>query len=230
MSLDLKTIIQYPLNAGQFFEEEYPKNQLVIHHTSGSSNPFYVIQGWNNNVDKIGTPFVIAGKPKSGETDYKDGDVFQCFSSKYYAFHLGVPTETFKKYNIPYKRLDKFSIGIELTSWGYLTKQADGKFKNYVGGFVPVEEVTDLGSEFRGYQFYHSYTDAQLNSLKDLLIYLCDRYNIPKTYNEGIWKVSPACLNGQSGIFSHSSCRQDKTDAVPQKKLINMLQSLEINN
>lgn len=224
--LDVNTIIQYPLKSGQFFDEEHPKSQIYIHHTAGNSSGHICVDGWNNNIDKIGTAFVIAGKPKDLTVNYKDGDILQCYSSKFWAYHLGIPAETFKKYSIPYKSLDKVSIGIELCNWGYLTKQKDGTFKNYVGGIVPTDQVVDLGSEFRGYQYYHRYSDAQLESLKNLLVYLCDKYNIPKTYNEEMWKVSPACLNGTSGIWSHTSCRQDKFDCSPQIKLINMLKTL----
>ena len=227
MGLDINKIIQYPLKSGQYFEEEHPKSQIVIHHTSGSSNPFFVIDGWNNNIDKIGTPFVISGKPKAGETTYKDGDIIQCFSSKYYAYHLGIPSSVFQKYNIPYQRLDKTSIGIELANWGYVMKQKDGTFKNYVGGTVPNEEVVDLGKEFRGYQYYHRYSDLQLASLKDLLIYLCDKYKISKKYNEGMWDINQACLNGTNGIWNHTSCRNDKFDCSMQPHLIEMLKSLE---
>lgn len=226
MALDISKIIQYPLQKGQFFEEEDVKKQIVMHHTSGSQNPFFVIDGWNNNIDKIGTPFVIAGKPKDKNEKYKDGDIIQCFSSKYYCYHLGVPSETFKKYNIPYQRLDKIAVGVELCNWGYVTKQPNGTFKNYVGGLVPTEDVVDLGSEFRGYRYYHCYSDSQLNSLRDLIIYLCDKYNIPKNYNEEIWNINPAALNGQSGIWSHTSYRQDKYDCSCQPKLISMLKTL----
>lgn len=230
MALDINKIIQYPLKKDQYFEEEHPKNQLFIHHTAGNTNPFICVDGWNNNIDKIGTAFVLAGKPKNATEKFKDGDIIQCFSSKFYAYHLGIPAETFKKYNVPYQRLDKTSIGIELCNWGYVTKQKDGTFKNYVGGTVPHEDVVDLGKEFRGYRYYHAYSQNQLNSLRDLLIYLCDKYKISKKYNEEIWNINPACLNGQGGIWSHTSCRQDKFDCSNQPKLINMLKTLEVNS
>ena len=226
MALDINTIIQYRLNDGQFFNEEHPKNQLVIHHTASGSNGFTVADGWNMNIDKIGTPFIICGKPKAGETKYKDGDIIQCFSSKHYCYHLGIPSETFKKYNIPYARLDKTSIGIELANWGYVTKLPNGSFKNYVGGIVPDDEVIDLGEEFRGHQFYHKYSDGQIASLKDLIIYLCDKYNIPKTYNEEMWNINQGALHGQTGIWSHTSFREDKYDCSKQPLLIEMLKSL----
>lgn len=224
--LDIKKIIQYPLNKGQFFEEEHPKSQLIIHHTAGNSNPFICIDGWNTNQDRIGTAFIIGGKPKNGETKYKDGDILQCFSSKFWCYHLGIGKEVFSKYGIKYQPLDKTSIGIEICNWGYLTKQVNGTFKNYVGGIVPIEEVIDLGKEFRGYQYYHKYTDAQLNSLKELLVYLSDKYKISKQYNEGMWDINQGCLNGTNGIWTHVSCRQDKFDCFPQPNLISMLKSL----
>lgn len=224
--LDLSKIIQYPLKSGQYFEEEHPKNQIYIHHSSSNSNGMNVIDGWNMNVDKIGTSFVICGKPKKGEAKYKDGDIVQCFDEKYWAYHLGIGTDVFKKYNVPYQRLDKTSIGVELTSWGYVIKQADGTFKNYVGGIVPSEEVVTLEKEFRGHKYYHVYSEAQISSLKKLLIYLCDKYKISKKYNEGMWDVNAGCLNGTNGIWTHVSCRSDKHDCWMYPKLIEMLKSL----
>lgn len=230
VAFDLNKIIQYRLNSGQFFEEEFDKKMIFLHHTAGNSNPFISIDGWNNNTDKIGTAFVIAGKPKEGEIKYKDGDIVQAFSSKHWAYHLGIPSSVFQKYGIKYQSLDKISIGIELCNWGYLIKQSDGTFRNYVGGIVPKDEVIDLGKEFRGHRYYHSYTDSQISSLRDLLIYLCDRYKISKTFNESMFDVNQACLNGTNGIWSHTSCRTDKFDVSPQPKLINMLKTLELKS
>lgn len=224
--LDINKIIQRPLDVGQFFNEQHPKIQAVIHHTAGGSNPYNVISGWNANTSRVGTSLIVAGKPRSTET-FKDGEIVQCFSTRNWGYHLGIPSETFKKYNIPYKRLDKTSVAIELCNWGYVTKQADGTFKNYVNGTVDTEDVIDLGVEFRGHRYYHAYSEAQIESLKDILIYLCDKYNIPKTYNKEMWSINQAALNGQAGIFSHTSYRTDKFDCFPQPSLINMLVSLD---
>lgn len=227
MALDIKKIIQYPLKSGQFFEEEHSKSQLYLHHTASGPSGLTVVQGWNMNLDKIGTAFVICGTPKAGETKYKDGDIIQCFSSKYWNYHLGIKTEIFKKYGLPYLPLDKISVGIEICAWGQLTKQPNGTFKNYVGGIVPNEEVVDFGKEFRGFQFYQKYSEAQILSVKNLLIYLCDKYKISKKYNEGMWDINQACLNGANGIWSHTSTRIDKYDIFPQPSMIEMLKSLD---
>ena len=222
----MNNIIQYPLTKGQYYEEKYEKKQLFIHHTASSGNAENIISGWNNNIDKIGTSYIINGKAKDN-IKYKDGDIIQCFPDNMWAYHLGIKSEVFKKYGIPYQALDKTSIGIEIANWGPLTKQTDGTFKNYVGGVVPNEDVIDLGKEFRGHQYYNKYTEEQINSLKDLIIYLCDKYKISKKYNEGMWDVNQGCLNGANGIFSHTSVRHDKYDCFCQPSLINMLKSLE---
>ena len=39
--------------------------------------------------------------------------------------------------------------------------------------------------------------------------------------------MNPACLNATNGIWSHTSCRNDKYDLNPQPKLIAMLKTLE---
>ncbi len=42
---------------------------------------------------------------------------------------------------MPYKNLDKYSVGIELTNWACLVEK-DGKYYNYVNGIVDPSEVT----------------------------------------------------------------------------------------
>ena len=123
--------------------------------------------------------------------------------------------------------LDKHSIGIEICNFGPVTPIRDGNFKNYVGGIMKAEEVTDLGTQYRGYQYWHSYTDAQIASVKELLLYLCDKYNITKEYKgQNMWGLSSRALSGENGIWSHVSCRADKTDVYPHPKLIEMLKTL----
>ena len=97
----------------QYFKEETAKIQIYLHHTAGSANPNAVFSGWNMNTERIATSFVIGGKPNKSN-GYKDGIILQGFSSKYWAYHLGLKKEIFDKHNIPYQSLDKISIGIEL--------------------------------------------------------------------------------------------------------------------
>jgi hypothetical protein len=85
--------------------------------------------------------------------------------------------------------LDKTSIGIEVCNWGPITKKGT-KFYNYVGGEIPKDQVTELDKPYKGYKLWHSYTDEQIASIKDLLMLWSTKYGIPLEYNEDIWAVT----------------------------------------
>lgn len=208
-------------SASQYYAEEHPKKQIYIHHTAGNSNAEMVFKGWEGNPERIATCVAISGK---GKTTI-DGQIIQGFSSKYWAYHLGLKQDTFTKYGAKYQSLDKISIGIEICNWGQLTLK-DGKFYNYVNREVPADEVCELATPYKGYKYYHNYTDAQIQSTKELLLLWKEKYNIPLTYNEDIWDITPRALKGEAGVFTHNSVRKDKVDIYPHPKMIEMLKSL----
>jgi len=105
-------LIQERLSPGQFIAEEHPKSQVYLHHTAGGGDARSVSKFWNSNSSKIATAFVIGER----------GEIVQCFSSKHWAWHLGVGSEIFKANKIPFRDLNKTSIGIELTNWGMAVK------------------------------------------------------------------------------------------------------------
>lgn len=217
-------LTQTTFSANQYIAEEHPKLQIYIHHTAGNANPFAVFRGWESNSERIATCVTIGGKAAKNSI-WQDGEVAQGFSSKYWAYHLGLRESTFQKYGIPYKSLDKTSIGIEICNWGQLTLKK-GKFYNYVNKVVPQDEVCELENPHKGYKYYHNYTDAQIEAVKDLLILWRDRYSIPLTYNDDIWDITTRALKGEKGVFTHNSVRTDKVDVYPHPKLIEMLKSL----
>ena len=211
--------ISFP--SSQYISEEHPKVQIYLHHTAGNASGEQVFAGWASNPERIATCVSISGKG----TNCIDGQIVQGFSSKLWAYHLGLKESTFQKFGLPYKSLDKISIGIEICNWGQLTAK-DGKFVNYVGKAVPENEICVLEKPYKGYKYYHNYTDAQIESVKELLLLWKDRYGIDLTYNEDIWDVTPRALKGNNGVFTHNSVRYDKVDVYPHPKLIAMLKSL----
>lgn len=214
-NLKIDSIIQERLSAGQFIAEEHPKSQVYLHHTAGGGDARSVSKFWNSNSSKIATPFVIGEK----------GEIVQCFSSKHWAWHLGVGTEIFKEFKLPFRDLNKTSIGIELTNWGML-KNVNGKFVNYVGRVVNSANVTTLEKPFKGHLHWYRYTDAQIESLRQLIVYLCETYDIPFEYNESIWDIDRDALANVKGIYTHNSVRRDKSDVYPCPRLIEMLKNL----
>lgn len=225
MALDFTKIKQVPLKESEFIKEIAPKSQVVLHHTAGNSSGVSTIQMWDNDDrGRIATCVTISGKGVSKNT--YDGEICQAFSSMYWAYHLGIKPDVFKAKGIPYQRLDKTSIGIEICSWGPLTKKND-KFYNYVNREVPVDQVTELQTPYKGYKYYHRYTDAQIESTKNLLVYWGRIYNINLKYNEqDMWEVSTQALKGVNGIYTHNSYRRDKSDIHPCPRMISMLKSL----
>jgi hypothetical protein len=211
--------VEFP--ASQYMAEEHPKAQIYLHHTAGNASGEQVFTGWASNSERIATCVSISG-PGSNSVD---GQIVQGFSSKHWAYHLGLKESTFQKFGLSYKSLDKISIGIEVCNWGQLTLK-DGKFYNYVNREIPANQVCELAQPHRGFKYYHNYSDAQIESVKELLLLWKDKFGIPLTYNEDIWDVTPRALRGEKGVFTHNSVRLDKVDMYPHPKLVEMLKSL----
>lgn len=228
MSNFVESITQAQLSKNQYVDEIFDKQQIYLHHTASSPDPFGVIEWWQSNKDRIATAFIIAGN--SGVMKrWKDGEIVQCFSSKKGAWHLGVSRADLARGEPGSKTstmLNLNSVGIELCNWGYLI-QKNGKFITYEGNAVPENQICEYTTPFRGYKHYQKYTDAQIESMRKLLMYLCDLYSIEKKFKgKEIFDIDKRALRGENGIFTHVSVRVDKFDCHPQPELIQMLESL----
>lgn len=223
--LDLTKIKQVSLSEEQYVKEETKKVQIVLHHTAGNSSAVSTINDWNTDKrGRIATCITISGKGLSKNT--YDGEICQAFSSKFWAYHLGVKSDVFRSRGLKFQNLDKISIGIEVCNWGPLEKVGD-KFYNYVDREVPADQVCTLDKPYKGHIYYHAYTDAQIESIRQLLVYWNKVWGIPIKYNEtDMWEVSKNALSAVAGVYTHNSYRRDKNDVSPQPKLIAMLKSL----
>lgn len=214
-NLDIQKIVQKRLSQGQFFEEPSDKTQIYLHHTAGNGNAEGVARFWNSNDSQIATAFVVG----------ENGTIVQCFSSKHWAWHLGIDSQDFATRGLPYKNLNKLSVGIEVCNWGML-KEKNGKFFNYVGGEINHSYVTTLETPYKGYKHWYKYTDAQIEATRQLVVYLCETYGIPKTYRKEIWSLDNEAFKGTKGIYTHNSVRKDKADIYPCPRMIKMLENL----
>ena len=151
--LDLKKIKQVPLSDAQFVKEETEKLQIVLHHTAGNSSGPGTIKMWDNDDrGRIATCITISGKGLSKDTF--DGEICQAFSSKYWAYHLGIKGEVFAARGLKHRILDKTSIGIEICNWGPLDLE-NGKFITYVGTEVKPADVCTLEEPYKGFKYWH---------------------------------------------------------------------------
>lgn len=204
-----------------YYKEVTEKTQIYLHHTAGNSNAKAVFSGWTKRTDKVSTCISISGKGKSTI----DGEIVQGFSSRYWGNHLGLGSKHFAAVGVTYRNLNKTSIGIEICNWGGL-KEVNGKYLTYVNTEVPKDEVTKLDTPYKGYTYWHSYTDAQIQSTKELLLYWGEAYGIPLTYNADIFDITKRAYMGEKGVFTHNSVRKDKLDIYPCPRMIAMLKSL----
>ena len=215
MELDITKIVQKRLSDDQFFQDLHPKKQIYLHHTAGGPSAVSVANYFQQKEGKVATAFVIGS----------DGTIVQLFSSKHWAYHLGLKPEVFAEKGVDYKSLDKISIGIEICNYGPLAKR-NGYFYNYVGGKVDRSQITELKSKYKGHIWWQRYTDEQIESTRQLLVYLCDTYGISKEYADVIFDIDKRALKGENGIFTHNSVRHDKSDIYPCPRMIEMLKNL----
>lgn len=193
------------LKKGQFVEIETMKTAIVLHHTAGRGKAENVISWWNSTKSREGTHYIIE----------KSGRIVQCIDEKFYAFHLGTRFSN----NV---QLNAQSIGIELVNWGWIK---DGK--SYLGIKVPEAHILDLGFDWRGYRYFESYSDAQLDSAMRLIEAISKKWNISlkNDYSVDSWfEVNQRAKSGQGGLWTHASYRSDKTDCSPQPHLIARLE------
>jgi N-acetyl-anhydromuramyl-L-alanine amidase AmpD len=241
-------INRYLLKPEEYYTTNENKEWLFLHHTAGWNNPFAVVDAWEADTrGKIGTEYIVGGRHIQTLDAKYDGQIVQCFPShKNYAWHLGIGNT----------KVHRASIGIEVCNFGWLVKDGND-FKTYIsldntgkivkgrGPIVNPSEVCDLGKEFRGFRYYHKYTDAQLSSLKYLITKIANEtgIDITKGLKERIrrstdpfaaFDFDPNVVAGKvKGLYCHTnvSARNkyggfDKWDITPQQGVIDMILSL----
>lgn len=229
-------VVDQFLGDDEYFKEEFEKNTIYLHHTAGSGRADYVISGWDTD-DKIdpktgkkspsavATAFVIGGhSTRNPADDAFDGKIYRAFDEKYWAHHLGS--------TYPNNRaLNKQSVAVEICNYGPLRfSKQDGKYYTYVNSQVPSEQVIQLDKPFRGFTYYHAYSDKQIAATKEFILAMKAKF--PKIemktplLNVAGYELDDRAKAGVSGVFSHSNVRTDKFDLTPQPKMIAMLKEI----
>lgn len=213
-------VVEFP--ESKIFKEEFAKKQVVLHHTVSGDGVNGDISTWEGMKDSVATAIIIN----------REGVPYQLFSSKYWAYHLAAGNHD----------LDRHSIGVEIDNWGWLIKgdgstkkmngktikTIPGKFYAYYGNVVETE-IQEYPDGFRGYNYFEKYTNAQIQTAGELILFWHKKYGIPLKYNADLWDVSQNALGGIPGVWSHVSYRpaSQKTDCHPQPELVDMLKTLE---
>ena len=211
---ELEIVKTCQLDSSQYIKQRTEKNKIFIHFTAGGPNACNVIKYWEKDEPRVATAYVIDGN---------DGKAYECFHPDYWSFHLGVKGTN--------GALDKSSIGIEICSYGPL-KEVGGKFYAWPADWkteVSKDKVYELKEEFRGFKYFQSYTQDQLNTVEKLLEFLIEEYNITiqKTFDMSWFEYNEDLISKKMpGIWTHTNVRKDKSDSYPDQRLLDMLNKL----
>lgn len=226
------------LSEDEYIKQEVRKETIWLHHTAGGYRPDWTIGGWEKDFlkDKKGNPvldengnaiplkvatqYVIGRKSSKSNDSLWDGKILRTFDDIYWAYHLGISTKN--------DELNSKSVSIEICNYGPLTIGKDNIFYNYVNEPISEKDVVELNKPFRGYKYWEKYTDVQLHSLRNLILYLQNRWGIEiekGIYNEDWFNYDKKWFEN-GGLRSHTQVRSDKFDIFPQPEMIQMLNSL----
>ncbi len=217
------TLNQHFLPKGEYLEGPTEKEYIFIHHTAGWHNPYNTVNNWGrDNRGRVATEFIIGGPSVRGNDDKYDGEIVQAFPEGGYGWHLGRNGSSY---------MHSHSVGIEVNNFGWIK---DGK--TYAGTRVDSSQIVTLDQAFRGHKTWHRYSDTQIYSLRELILYIGDRDNIDirkglpdlvKQKGAKAFEFNEDAYYGKvKGLWTHTNTRKDKSDMFPQPELLDMLISL----
>lgn len=192
------------------YKTNLKKKRICLHHTVGGtakSTYDYWIQKNKSQDWFIGTALIIE----------RDGSIIQNFANDNWAYQFGLLDKW--KYTSA-MNFEASSIGIEIASEGPAVAAGGGLVFFHGGAYtraVPKgHKIFKAPYNFRGYQHFDAYDDAQVDALIKLLNQLFDTYDIPRvrpmdygyTYRE-------ADIKDFEGLIGHVNVRSDKSDPIP---------------
>lgn len=216
-----------PLEANEYVNEKTPKVGIVFHHTVSDGNPETVIRVWNEDTrGTVGTHFVIGRTMVNGDNKH-DGKVVQCIPIDAWAHHVLTTRMGFSSAHNSH--INRSYIGIELCSWGAL-KKVGNKFYTLDGNIeIPANQVCILQTAFRTYQYWHKFSNAQINSLFKLTKALKQHFKFDFSKDGKIpdwFELSWDAMAARRVLTTHTNFEYGKFDTFPQPELINMINEL----
>ena len=129
-------------NTKNFYKARTNKTMVVLHGTGSGGSAKAVADYWNTLETKIATHIIIE----------RDGTPVQLYNSKFWAYHLGLDLNDFKKFNLPNRnmKLNLSSIAIEFINWNHLELK-DNKFYSWTNKKVLKKDVITYPEKFSGY-------------------------------------------------------------------------------
>ncbi len=230
-------MFEYAYNAldMEYYSDIHKKDKIIIMSSATSAHPLSYIgkieaQRVLLKNKSIGTAFCIGGKlesywlyeGKSHNINETNGSIYKFFNEENWASFIrtGQPND----YSI-----NSSAIGITLCNMGGLILSKTGVMLNSMGLPVSDKDVFDLGRTWKGYRYFHAYTDEQLNVLYELIRWIISKYSLKISrgiYGQPLWfDTSRDALNNKSGIWNGNNY-SDSIDIYPHPQLIEILNKI----
>ena len=211
------------LDDSYYYSKTSEKNTIWLRSTKSNFLPDKQIGSWisKRKRDKKGkltdefikssTHYTIGGFDKNNVL--WDGVIIRNFQDGFWSYHSPMLSED----------INKSSISIEICNLGPLIK-IDNNFYTESGLLVEEEQVVEL--DFNGYQYWNRYTESQIKSLKNLILYLKKKHKINNnsSYDLEWFEFDKKFKLG--GLKTDSQSLVDKIGIFPQKEIIEMLNTI----
>ncbi|MDD3535409.1 MAG: peptidoglycan recognition family protein [Candidatus Cloacimonetes bacterium] len=136
-----------------FFKIKTVKDMIVLHYTGGGT-----LSGAEATLairDYVNVHYGIDD----------DGTIYQYFAEDYWAYHTGTNKKDAER-----------SIGIEIRSWGHLTRVGN-ELRSWTGKNIEWTKVVRL-APFRGFEYWEMISYAQLEAVRELVLAISCRHPI----------------------------------------------------
>jgi len=216
------SIKKYWMADGTYFKGPVAKDWIFLHHTAGGPNPYQVADMWaRDNRGNVATEYILGGQAVDGKSVKLDGELIQCFPDGGYGWHTGTGNSV----------MHRNSVAIEVCCMGQIVNG-----KTYVNTTADPTQVIKLAKPFRGFQYWHNYSDAQLQTLENWIKFVANKYSIDPRIGlveyvrakgaAGFDVLDVARAEKTPGMYSHTNVIRGKVDMYPHPDLIDMLLSL----
>ena len=200
---------------GYVYQAKFKKEKIVLHFTAGHLRGD--IMSLTGDRGHVSVPFLIA----------RDGTIYNIHHPEnQWSYHLGPDALGGNA------KQSQISIGIEISNYGPLTLVGDNletaysRPKNQATGtegapdvycsLAETEAYVALDTPYRGFKYFAAYTEAQYNSLIQLLRLLTKKYHIPAVFlQKGVRYNRTEEVIHFRGIVTHANYRNDKFDIGP---------------
>lgn len=190
----------YKLPKKNYHSVSHKKRQIVIGNTFNNGMLHY--NGWLNRHNG-------GYKKTAAFTIDKSGNIYQHFDPKYFSnFLLG-------------DNACKQAISIVLENEGWLTKDSNGEYKDWVGNKYDGDVYETI---WRKHEYWVPYTKEQMESLANLTKFLCKKFRIPLRGISHNTKVND--IYDYNGVVFRSNYSKDSTDVTPAFNYIYFLKKL----